>query len=330
MLALAGLVPDLTDGNSHVRQELSEEAAALLQLSLAALVDVASVFPSVIRNDLHACIIHVFAAILSAGSCQAVATPQSLQVFKRFLMLVTRSPDRSTVGQLRNGLNRFLGVLKYAQRREFEASLACEKNTLLALTVLLTTAGGTFNARDPLLRRVADEMMDCLGNRMTTKVAAGCCRSLMAMQHKTAAVATISARLLPLLIEFLIHPVDVEGMDETRSSVARTLCEFVSTLPPAHRRPALTLVMPALLAMTSYEGEKSYTEVALGFIELAKLDQVVFKSVADCLTPATKDLMKRVLQKGGPGRYGASGTGSADTNGEHEPSIALKLDFGLA
>ena len=82
VLVLAGLLPNLTDAKAkgsfyrnikvdkvntndlHVtaRHQLSDEAVSLVCVSLEALVDAAEVFPSVIKTDLHACIIHIFAS----------------------------------------------------------------------------------------------------------------------------------------------------------------------------------------------------------------------------------------------------------------------------
>merc|ERR1712000_201696 len=142
VLVLAGLVPNLTEDRNRVRYELNDEATALLSLSLTALVDASSVYPSVIKTDLHACILHVFATILATPSCQATVVPQALPILKRFLTSIAGSHipvGCETSSQLRSALMRFMAVLKKAQGREFEASVACEKNALLASTILLTS-----------------------------------------------------------------------------------------------------------------------------------------------------------------------------------------------
>ena len=66
VMVLSGLLPHLSESNTHVpRRELSDDAISLIRLSLDALVDTASIFPSVIKTDLHACIIHIFASTCS-------------------------------------------------------------------------------------------------------------------------------------------------------------------------------------------------------------------------------------------------------------------------
>ena len=170
-LVLAGLLPNLVESKTQSRSSLSDEAISLVRLSLEALVDAAGVFPSVIKTDLHACIFHLFATILGTASCQAAVVPQALPIFKRFLREITQpsdglQDDGTITLQLRGCLQRFLAILKNAQRRESEASLPCEKNTLFAATVLVTGGAKLYSATDPLISSLLDEFMDCLDDRM--------------------------------------------------------------------------------------------------------------------------------------------------------------------
>jgi hypothetical protein len=123
------------------RHELNEEAITLLTTALSALVDAAQVFPSIIKADLHACILHIFASILGTGACQATVVPQALPIFKRFITSLAPQAEATedTSKQLRATLTRFLAILRHAQQREFDAALACEKNSVLATTILLSS-----------------------------------------------------------------------------------------------------------------------------------------------------------------------------------------------
>lgn len=172
VLVLAGLLPNLIEPKQPARHALTDKAVHLIRLSLNALVDAAEVFPSIIKTDLHACIIHIFATILGTASCQGVVVPQSLPIFKRFISSITisRSPgtgDHSTSQtQIQGCLKRFLSIYLNAQKRETDASLPCVKNTLLAATVLLTSGTNTLSAAEPLVKRFLDEVMECLSDRM--------------------------------------------------------------------------------------------------------------------------------------------------------------------
>lgn len=73
VLVLAGLLPNLVDSKTMVRQQLSEEAVNLIRISLDALVDAAEVFPAVIRMDLHASILHVFTSKSRQGQVYRLA-----------------------------------------------------------------------------------------------------------------------------------------------------------------------------------------------------------------------------------------------------------------
>ncbi|ORY03582.1 HEAT repeat protein-like protein [Clohesyomyces aquaticus] len=326
VLVLAGLVPNLDDTKTGARHDLNEEAVTLLSTSLSALVDASEVFPSIIKTDLHACILHIFATILGTGSCQASVVPQALPVLKRFVtsLALTATPGSDTATQLRATLTRFLSILKQAQLRETEAALPCEKNTILATTILISSTGSVFEPSDPLLARFVADLIDCLGNRMTSKVAAGCCRSLLLLPRKGPTTTAIAAILLPQLLSFLANPSDVEGLEESRSSIAHALVQLVGTLQtPTQRGVAVKLVVPALLARARKEPETE-RETAKWLLEVAGADQGAFREAVQGLSVEQKQFMEGVVRSGAGG--GRMREEEREESGE--PSIALKMDFG--
>lgn len=181
VLVLSGLLPNLTEANQPVRHQLTEEAVLLIRTSLNAIVDAAEVFPAIIKTDLHACIIHVFATILATpgAPCQDVIVPQALPMFKRFVAALpaplqkgggsSAKPPLATDGQVQGCLRRFLSIYVHAQKREAPSSLQCVKNCLLAITILFTAGSANrLPATDPLVSRFLDEALDCLSDRMVS------------------------------------------------------------------------------------------------------------------------------------------------------------------
>jgi len=175
VLVLSGLLPNLAEGNQPVRHQMTEEAVLLVRTALDALVDAAAVFPAIIKTDLHACIIHIFATILATASAQDVIVPQALPTLKRFVAGMTASrkaPSENATSptdvQLQGCLRRFLTVYLKAQRREEPTSLACVKNCLLASTILFTSGKNELPASDPLVSRYLEELLDCLTDRMVS------------------------------------------------------------------------------------------------------------------------------------------------------------------
>ncbi|KAL4726537.1 hypothetical protein ACLX1H_007219 [Fusarium chlamydosporum] len=173
VLVLAGLLPNLSEGNQPARHQMNEEAILLIRSSLNALVDAAEVFPAIIKTDLHACIVHIFATILSTPGCQELIAPQSLPTLKRFVGSMSksrRSPGNgepsSTDIQLQGCLRRFLSIYLNAQKREAPQSLTCVKNCLMATTILFTGGQNHLPASEALVARYLDELMDCLTDRM--------------------------------------------------------------------------------------------------------------------------------------------------------------------
>lgn len=172
VLVLTGLLPNLSEGNQPVRHQMNEEAILLIRSSLNALVDAAEVFPSIIKTDLHACIVHIFATSLATPDCQDVILPQSLPTLKRFVLSMSNSrkdeakgPSASDI-QIQGCLRRFLSIYLNAQKRELPSSLTCVKNCLLASTILFTGGKNHLPATDPLVTRYLDELLDCLTDRM--------------------------------------------------------------------------------------------------------------------------------------------------------------------
>jgi hypothetical protein len=174
VLVLSGLLPNLSEAPQPIRHQMTEEAILLIKTALNALVDAAEVFPAIIKTDLYACIIHIFATILATPSCQEVIVPQSLPTLKRFITSMSSSRKDSEEGgsqtdiQLLGCLRRFLSIYLNAQKREAPTSLTCVKNCLLALTILFTGSKNHLPASEPLVERFLEEVLDCLTDRMVS------------------------------------------------------------------------------------------------------------------------------------------------------------------
>lgn len=348
ILVLAGSLPNLRDSTPLVRFNVtSDESLSLIRLALSSLVDVASIFPSIIRDDLHACILHIFSTILATGLCQAEVVPQALPIFKNFIHWITRPSDAepemlenlSVVShQLRGCLTRFLTTLTIAQRRESESSLPCAKNTLLAITILLTTGGHVIPPQDPALPLILNELLDCLQDVGLANVAAGCIRSILLAPIPRSPTDQVIARYLtPRLIAFLIGcPMDSgetpNDPENCRTVIARTLVNCVShgTFAMQEIPSAMSVVLSALLARGKREGQPVYKETAGLLLELAKAGQITFRGLVASMKPEQKALLEEVLRnvevESGASKSGKDAAGQ-DSGQQNTPSIALRFDF---
>lgn len=341
ILVLAGMLPNLRESIPLARFNVaSDDSLTLIRLALRSLVDVASVFPSIIRNDLNACIIHIFTTILATGICQAEVVPQALPIFRQFVHAITHSADiaeeRDVVSfQIRGCLTRFLTILTIAQRRESESSIPCAKNTLLAITFLLTAGGHVLPPQDPVINRVLNELLDCLQDVGLATVAASCLRSILlkpSPRYMTDDV--ISRYLLPRLIAFLVGTPGDNGdvpndPENSRTVIARTLvsCVTNATFSPAEMPTAISLVMSALVARAKREGASVHKESAGHLLELAKADQAIFRVLVANMSPDQKALLEEVLRSAGIGTGPAKAGETVDTAPQAAPSIALRMDF---
>ncbi|KAK4115288.1 ARM repeat-containing protein [Canariomyces notabilis] len=329
VLVLSGLLPNLSESPQPTRHQMTEEAVILVKTALNALVDAAEVFPVIIKTDLHACIIHIFATVLATPSCQEVIVPQSLPTLKRFITSMANSRRVSDKGasqadvQLLGCLRRFLSIYLHAQKREAPTSLACVKNCLLALTILFTGGRNHLPASEPLVERFLEELLDCLTDRMTAKIAANCIRSLLLQANPTPADQTIARHLLPRLIAFVTNT-EPEDPENARSLIAHALCQYVATLSKDRTALAMTLVLPTLLSRAASEGRDAYRETSARLLELAAANQSAFRSVVAGLGEGQRAFMEEVI------RSGREGDGRAQRAGDEasQPSIALKMNFG--
>ena len=332
VLVLAGVLPNLAEQNPSARPQLPDEGVTVIQSSLEALVDAADIFPSVIKNDLHASILHIFGVILGTGACQANVVPQALPAFKRFLQRMTSAKISSSARDLiRSCLNRFLTILGHAQRRESDSALLCAKNTLLAITILLTTASRALVPNDPLVTTAIDAIRDCLQDLGLAKVAANCLRSLILVNPKNSTDEHIARYLLPYLIHFTVDT-NIQDPEGARALTAHALTSFVtnttSSSEEGAQAAAMCTILPVLLTRAAAEGKEVYPETAKRLMELAGGNLTpVFKGCVNKMSAGQRSFMETVIREGG-GAGQQSGRGKGAGEGREEPRIALKLNFG--
>ena len=346
ILVLAGILPNLGESSPQGRLNIPDEAAALIRLAFSSLVDVTSVFPSIIRADLHACILHIFSTMLSTGVCQAEIVPQALPTFRRFIQGITRPEDADSMlpedseilsKQIRGTVSRFLSILSVAQRRESDSSLPCAKNTLLSLTILLTTSSHIIPPQDPLIPQALKEIIDCLQDLGLATVAAGCIRTLLLNPPPRSATDEVVARyLFPRLIGFVTGlpqgagedvPIDPENV---KSTITQSLvyCVGSATISSQATPSAISLLFSALLARAKREGSEVYKEIAARLLELAKVDPATFKGLVGSMDAEMRGLTEEILRSAGGDGAGKEGDrNAAEEQEKNVPSIALRMDF---
>lgn len=350
VLVLASVLPNLAEQAPSVRQQLPDEAVSLVATSLEALVHASDIFPAIIKTDLHASILHIFATILGTGACQAVVVPQALPILKRFIRVIIPSssgpPSKTTMDQTQGFLQRLITILDHAQRRESDSALLCAKNILFACTIILTAASSAFPPNHPLLIQCLDTMLDCLNDLGLGKIAAGCLRSILLTPPTSPTDEAIARHLFLPLVRFVLDT----GPDpeNSRSLVARALTSFATTLPTTIPAPlkstnstptaaAFGILIPMLLTRASSEPPPNnstssilFPEIAARLLELAGADPATFRNAVASMTPDQRAFLEEVLKTGGAwaqSRKGQAGDGNEGAGGG-EHSIALKLNFG--
>ena len=326
-LVLAGVLPNISGHAGSDRNALSGEAIALVVFSLDALVDASAVFPSVIRSDLHACILHIFTTILGTAACQTTVVPGILPTFKRFVQSVANdsAEDSASPHQLRRCLYRFRTILANAQRRESDASLLCARNTLIFSVVLLSEGSCAFEPNEEILEQLLDDLLDCVEDVGLGRVAANCLHSILQLESNDCPTTTSLAEyLLPLLIHFLVDESrqDPEG---ARSIILQALIARVNNAQDVAAPAALSLVLPLILHQSTLREDEELSELSRQLLSLASHNPLAFRAVVAKMGQEQKSRMEHIIKAGG-------GVGRDDSARElanrEEPSIALKLNFG--
>ena len=325
VLVLANLLPNLAEKPSAARNQLHDDAVALIVKSLEALVDAADAFPSVIRTDLHACIIHIFITILGTGVCQVLVVPKALPIFKRFIQSIAEDAedDNAIFELLQTCLQRFRHILANAQRRESEASLQCATNILMASVILLTSGSECISPDYPSVSMFLDDLIDCLQDRGLGKVAASCARSLLITQPKSETGQFLAGYLIPRVLKFLVDD-SQEDPENARDLILQTLLTFASLLGSEEAATVMCVVLPTILHRASVLGKESFRQMAGRLLSLASTNQDAFRSVVASVNLEQRALIEEILKEGGVGRDDNQRGG----NIRGEPSIALKLTFG--
>lgn len=343
VLILTNTLPNIADSKSAPREQLSDEAVSLIRNGFEALVEASGIFPSIIKTDLYASILHIFSVILSTPACQAAVVPQTLPGFRRFIQKLAlddrQSGSSSIAPQVKTCLHRLLAILSFAQRREHDSSLACAKNTLLSTSILLTTASSVIALDEPLVFGALEATLDCLQDLGLAKVAAGCLRSLLLANSKNETAEAIARYLLPRLVAIITTTTAANGAAATanpdsenaKTIIAQALTAFVALHATDEHQAAaaMAIVLPALLYRARVDGDTAtrfITDLARGPL------LPVFRALVAGMDAGMRLFMERLIREGGGGggSDGRGGRGNAGMGAEEgaEPTIALKFDFG--
>ena len=335
VVVLTNALPRIADPKSVPREYFTNETVTLIRNGFEALVEASAIFPSVIKRDLYASILHVFATILSTPACQDAVVAQCLPIFKRFIQRIAQDDgvvgSSSLAAQYTSFLQRLLAILKVAQRRDHESSLACAKNTLLTISIFLTSASSTILPDEPLIQVALEAQLDCLQDLGLAKVGAGCLRSLLLTTSKNETDEAVATYLFPRLVGFVT---DIQRPDpeNTRTPIAQALTAFAALHAQNEDRAAtvMSIVLPTLLHRARLGGKEVFPELATRLLELAKGTLLpVFRGLVAAMEPDMKGFMEEVIREGSGGERGAGrGDGDMGTGGSNEPSIALKFNFG--
>ena len=269
---------------------------------------------------------HTFCTILATGMCQAEVVPQAFPIFRRFLLGVTVSSGRhnDSVRLIRGCLSQLLTILSRAQLRENEAALPCARNTYLAITILLTSAGRILARNDPLVTKAISELLESLQDLGLARVAATCIRTLLLAKPKSPCEEAAARLLYPRILHFITDST-TEDPESVSDFLLHTLTSSVATLSNQRNRSAgLAMIVPVLLLRAENLGQDSFKEMSVRLLEMAAVEPLAFRSCVVSLTGGQRSLLEDLLRSSGGLRKQTDGD---VTDNDAKPTIELRMDF---
>lgn len=123
---------------------------------------------------------------------------------------------------------------------------------------------------------------------------------------------------------------DPEDPEGARKLVALSLAQYVPHVGPDHAQIVMAVVAPTLLSRAATEGKEVYAETSARLLEMASADQAAFRGVVSAMSEGQKAFMEEVIRSGRSAREGENaGDRSGAQSGGGQPTIALKMDFGV-
>lgn len=97
---------------------------------------------------------------------------------------------------------------------------------------------------------------------------------------------------------------------------------------------ATALIVPTLLTRASAEGKDAYPATSARLLEVAAADQQAFRVVVGGMSDGQRGFVEEVIRTGQQavgeaGRAADGGVDAASGAGGGQPSIELKMDFGM-
>lgn len=129
---------------------------------------------------------------------------------------------------------------------------------------------------------------------------------------------------MPRLIAFVTN-VEPDDPEQARSLVAHSLCLYVGAVDGERTAAAMSLVIPMLMSRATAEGEIRYPETNARLLEVAAINQGLFRGIVGAMSAAQRSLLEEVARSG---RQVSSNANQNDTDASGQPTIQLKMNFG--
>lgn len=118
---------------------------------------------------------------------------------------------------------------------------------------------------------------------------------------------------------------DLEDPEGARPLVTQALCQYVGVVEKTRMPAAMSMIIPAIMSRAAAEGEELYAETSSRLLELAAVDQSMFRAIVNNMSSEQRSFLEDVIRSG---RQAASSANNSASTSGGQPTIALKMNFG--
>lgn len=336
MLVLTTLFPYLADsqqpGPSFSGNEI--KYVQLARSALDYLVDMAQVFPHIIRVDLYSCLLYVFGKILKNSQSISLSKLSLIPLRKLLTNMIitwdtTIDAQESIETAVLTATNHFVATFGTAEE------LVTKEVSLLALVILFNTSSKIMTPESSYVNDLSGYLVECLGNPAFQNVAAECIKTLLVSSFKTEVGKALAVKTLPQMVSlatddgymFQDKNSETPQVNMVPKIVIDILVTFTKNLEGEQLDSLLAITIPLLLWFSDEENsEIPVTQRKLfvnqKLLELVSYNSGAFKSLLQSgLSEWQKEMVEHIMLAG---RNNQASDRDANAEDNSETHIQLK------
>ena len=272
---------DRTENGKEVTR-VDTSLPRLARSCIAHFVELAELFPPIIKLDLYNSLFHVFGNVLCSGTTQATVVPAILPPFKEFVQNVSSSLEKTPedVGML-------IGPIKFVLSNLITKDLTvlALNNSILASTILVSSLGSLFSS-SRIVSEFCAFIVKHMSNEETRKSAIWSAKSILTAKDP---------RVMRIQRQFVVSLTTLIIKKQAQSSTALELLMDFAHIPLSS---TLKFLVPLLLIYdsTTQDASDVRQHLAHRMLSLVSSDPAQFRSFVETVPLAERAALESILR----------------------------------